>query len=77
MSSTSTTIGTKEWKEASRQLQIYAFNPAVHEINEAQGLSSRHATGGPSVSLLGKYRDEPLWDDLERAIERNRAEQDD
>jgi hypothetical protein len=44
MSNESKTIGTKEWKEASKSWQIYAYNPASRGTTQADAVSSRTRT---------------------------------
>lgn len=46
------TIGTEQWKEASKTWRIYAYNPASRNETKAESLSSRVPVrnGAPSVS---------------------------
>jgi hypothetical protein len=34
--------------------------------------TEKKATGNPFVDLIGKYKDEPLWDDFIEAMRKNR-----
>jgi hypothetical protein len=41
MSSQSRTVGTIQWKEASKAWRIYAYNPASTQSTSAEGVTSR------------------------------------